>query len=912
MNDLPCPGRDRWIAFLSGDLPSGEIEQLALHLEFCATCVGLLGECEPLEAGLSTEIRRDLRESPDEKKQQTAAAPNSPPSTQCAAQSEAFLPGEIRCPNCRQFLPGDAIAKSARVICPTCGQAIEIAADRAMPGGQPVRPLTRMGRYELLESLGAGAFGAVWRARDVELDREVAIKVPRPGREIDADAEERFQREARSAAQLKHPHIVSVHDVGRHHETLFMVSDLVRGVSLAEWLRSSPPGFRESAEVVAQIAEALAYAHAKGVVHRDLKPANVMLEIDGAEANALPTGAPSAVAQRETAKAGGSTVTSQPKQPSRSLAASAPFCVHIMDFGLAKRDAGDVTVTVDGQILGTPAYMSPEQIRNPHAVDGRGDLYSVGVILYEMLTGELPFRGVTRMVLHQALHDEPRPPRKLNDRIPRDLETITLKCCAKEPARRFQCAQELVDDLRRYLRNEPIHARPVGALGRAWRWSRRNPLSSALVTVIALVTGAGVSATLLQARRAESARQESSVYAGLATDSLQTLIRDVGEGLDNLPQARGLRSQVLEQSVTTLDRLAKMPGARQQAEDLLAMNHRVRGDIHLSRLELQAAETQYREALALSDHSPDRSSANIEPAIAAMRLGTVYVQMRRFADAKPFLESAIELFTPLATGDDADVWVVRHLVAAHLALASVELFSQRPRQGADAAKRCVELARRLANQPDTKYIGELGVAAGMTPLSVSLDQLGETEQARRRFEEGRGIIERLLLLDQNSYAAQFEGGVLFHERGKFLEKHGELAEARLSYQRCLELLHRMALADPSAKNQLNKQALVEVGGRLGRIAEHDGAAFFHAARAYAHAAQLAADGKGPNERSREQNVMYLQSALSAVELLKQSREHGYFQQPDHVVQMIDAPEFAVLQHHPEYQRLVSELSGGPD
>src|SRR5262249_7430944 len=147
---------------------------------------------------------------------------------------------------------------------------------------------------------------------------------------------------------------------------------------------------------------------------------------------------------------------------------------HVMDFGLAKRDAGEVTVTLDGQVLGTPAYMSPEQARGAgHHADARSDVYSLGVVLYQLLTGELPFHGNTRMLLHQVLHEEPRPPRKLNDRIPRDLETICLKAMAREPSRRYPTAAEYAEDLRRFLRGEPIRARPVRAWERALRWARR-------------------------------------------------------------------------------------------------------------------------------------------------------------------------------------------------------------------------------------------------------------------------------------------------------------------------------------------------------------------------------------------------------------------------------------------------------
>jgi WD40 repeat protein len=357
-----------------------------------------------------------------------------------------------------------AEASLSSLTCSACGNCfslIDEAADELPLSGA-------FGHFEILRHLGSGGFGAVYQAHDAQLDRVVALKIPRRGQLTAAEADQ-FLREARTAAQLRHPHIVSVHEVGRHAETFYIVSDFIDGESLAARLARQPLAAREAAAMCQKLAQALHHAHEAGIVHRDLKPANVLLD--------------------------------QACEP------------HITDFGLARRETGEVTLTMDGVVVGTPAYMSPEQARGQsHHADRRSDLYSLGVILFELLTGELPFRGNMHMVTEQILTEEPPGPRKLNATVPRDLETITLKCLEKDPARRYATAQALADDLGRYLHGEPILARPVGRVERTWRWCKRKPAQAALVAVLVLV---GVAAPVV-ALQQHASRQAAQVQAQTA------------------------------------------------------------------------------------------------------------------------------------------------------------------------------------------------------------------------------------------------------------------------------------------------------------------------------------------------------------------------------------------------------------
>lgn len=305
--------------------------------------------------------------------------------------------------------------------------------------------------YDILTFLGRGGMGIVFKARDVRLKRTVAIKMIPEGTFPSTDDLARFRREAEAVARLQHVNIVQIYEIGEHHNKPYISLEFVDGGNLVRRLVAGPQPPRQAAQLIETLARAMHYAHQRGIIHRDLKPANVLLTSDGI-----------------------------PK---------------ITDFGLAKRLDTDSEQTRSGAILGTPRYMAPEQAGGRFEIGTYTDVYSLGAILYELLTGQPPFEAPGMLeTIELVRNKEPTPPTRLQPRLPRDLETICLQCLQKEPGRRYLTAEALAEDLRAYLNGEPIRARRAGLAERTIIWARRRPaeailLAVGLVAVLGLVVG---------------------------------------------------------------------------------------------------------------------------------------------------------------------------------------------------------------------------------------------------------------------------------------------------------------------------------------------------------------------------------------------------------------------------------------
>jgi WD40 repeat protein len=378
-----------------------------------------------------------------------------------------------------------------------------------LPAGRSELP--RVPGYELLGELGKGGMGIVYKARQAGLNRIVALKMIRSGMGAGHEERERFRAEAQAVARLQHPNIVQIFEIGEwipsdsQEPMPFFSLEFVSGGSLAEKLGGQPQPPRQAAEMVETLAKAMHHAHAHGIVHRDLKPANVLLAAVGLAEDAKPQAA-------------------IPK---------------ITDFGLAKELDADSARTRAGAILGTPSYMSPEQAEgNVARIGPLTDVYALGAILYEMLTGRPPFRGTNAYeTMEHVRTRDPVPPAQLQPGVPRDLETICVKCLQKDPQKRYASAEALAEDVRAYLDGKPIRARPVGRIERAVRWCRRSPLVASLLVLLVFVFLTGTGLVLWQWNKAVNNAAESQ--------------RNAAESLENANEARGITADLLLQKAET-------------------------------------------------------------------------------------------------------------------------------------------------------------------------------------------------------------------------------------------------------------------------------------------------------------------------------------------------------------------------
>jgi len=717
---------------------------------------------------------------------------------------------------------GDSPADDPSTL-PSHGNGVSIdAEDLTMDSGDssPARPFVdqeEIPGYELQGELGRGGMGVVYRALEEKLKRVVALKILLAGPHADKEERVRFQREAEAVAQLQHPHIVQIHDIGEHRRRPYLSLEFLPGGSLSKQISGQPQSPRKSARLVETLARAIHFAHQQGIIHRDLKPGNVLLTSDG-----------------------------QPK---------------ITDFGLAKRLEGDSFATKIGSIMGTPNYMAPEQASDQTVpLSPAVDVYGLGAILYCLLTGRPPFVSSNPInTMRQVLELPPVPPRQLIPDLDRDLETICLKCLEKSPQRRYASAEELADELVRFLDGHPIHARPIGRIPRAWRWCRRKPMIASLTAaVIILVLSLAVGAPIVAVQQAALARAEYAQrvqalsdkkaaedreqqvnnlvrikeenarvardQSELALETLQTVIFDIQDQLENVPRVGRLRRRLIGVALERLNQVADSYLEQDSTEESTA-----------------AALT--RMADLYRQYGPDTSDEKTKPD-APTKTSSLVFAIKLYQRAREIAQARVKQ----APNDS----VRRRMLAFQLSQLSQALIARGGyRHGLATAEEAIEQAERAgAQQPQNgRIIGELTMAHTLKGFAEYklLEQDRERKEAARSLLLAREVGEPWLAEHPGETRVTVALTIAYEYLSVINEINGNALEAEQFLKQRLQLLEQLQNQDDRRGSLTSLQiaertALTrELLGNKARRAERHSEALDHYTRALPIIQQQAED-----------------------------------------------------------------------
>jgi tetratricopeptide (TPR) repeat protein/tRNA A-37 threonylcarbamoyl transferase component Bud32 len=675
-----------------------------------------------------------------------------------------------------------------------------------VPAGRPAVWPSIPG-LELLDVLGSGGMGVVVKARQVALDRDVAVKFLRDAHGADSARRERFLQEARAVARLRHPHLVQVYEFGEvaaaggAASQPYLVLEYVSGGSLADILRGSPQPPAAAARLVEMLADAIHYAHQQGVIHRDLKPANILLS-------------------RKDQEPG--TKNQNPEAGCLDLG-SWFFSPKVSDFGLAKVLAGG-DLTCSGDVLGTPNYMAPEQAAGQSApVTAAVDVYGLGAILYEALTGRPPFAAATvDATLGLVRQDEPVPPRRLQPTVPRDLETVCLKCLRKESGRRYATARDLADDLRRFRAGRPVRARPVGTGERVVGWCRRRPAVAGLLAALVLVFLAGSSGVLWQWRRASRNAAEAEQNAAAFRRERDTarqekeraerrlrMVRVRVDGLNRLGHALLRRpglyrsgQAVLEEALAFYQDLlpeeGNDPRVRRQAAKLFGL---VGGLHHTLGHVGKAAEAYGRQASLLASllqEKPGCKGLRGELADSHRWRGNALRDLGKARQAREAYDRAAGLHEGLLREAPADAGY--QVALANTLLNTATLLSHRDHAGElDALyRRTVVFDRAAVRAAPAKaeFHAELALALGAQGLFFL--EAGRGPEAEAAVREALAIHQRVLAGGRLKGYIERYVARSFVNLGRVLASAGKAQEAEKSYQRAVELLDKLVKDFPES------------------------------------------------------------------------------------------------------------------
>lgn len=636
--------------------------------------------------------------------------------------------------------------------------------------------------YDLLEELGRGSVGVVYKARHRALNRLVALKMVMAGGHVGREQLVRFATEARAVATLRHPAIVQIHEIGESGGLPYLSLEYVDGPSLDRTLGGRPQDPRDAVRLVATLADAVHLAHRSGILHRDIKPANVLISSGGA-----------------------------PK---------------LTDFGLAKDLHDDSSQTCAGTLLGTPCYMAPEQATGDPATLGPAvDIHALGAILYEMLVGRPPFLGATPYeTTMQVVNDEPVAPSRLVGALPPDVETICLKCLQKDPAKRYHDAEALADDCRRFLRDEPILSRPTSTLERAWRWCRRNPRSAALTASVAglvaiVAVGSPLAAFHIEARRQEAetagkrsqdSAREAVTKTTLALNTLQLLVDETQSTLRGVPGTRRLKSDLLDIALDGLERIAEsssneaLDGSDSGPIGALVMRaHMMRAAIYRDLGKSEKALEEYAVAEAIARRraaaQPDKPATKGNLAKVLMAFGEAQTKLGRdIPAARVRLEEALRLWRDLESSSrTADQ---RATASVNVAEACESLAAACARIGDTAVaaalfEEALDRRRDLARAfPENRDLTAEVARASVAMAEIAFTQ-GDPALARSRYAECVDTFEAIVAASPGDLGARLRLADTLGNYGDCCLRSGAPDEARDLVERALAIHRELAAID---------------------------------------------------------------------------------------------------------------------
>lgn len=807
-------------------------------------------------------------------------------------------------------------------------------------GRKPVEPLSPglrvryIGDYELLSVLGQGGMGVVYKARQLSLNREVALKMIRNSELASEDQIRRFQNEAEAVALFDHPGIVPIYEVGLHGDQRYFSMKLIDGEGLDKRLKSGPLKPRVAAELVAEVAEAIHHAHQRGLLHRDLKPANILIDAEG--------------------------------HP------------HVTDFGLAKRMEQESGLTMSGEIMGTPSYMAPEQALGQNSqITTASDVYGLGGLLYAATTGRDPFHGDSLIeTLHKVRVDAPDAPSSINKKVPRDLEVICLKCLEKDPNRRYGSAQEVADDLHRWLNGEPIVARPVNAVARSWMWCKRRPALAALGGALAAAIIAGVigiawqwhqavfqrNAAVVARDDAQKNAQLASTQATLALSTIQDLITEVQSKL-TLPDLYEVKMALLKNAQSHIEAVAgvydksnsskeatalaidmalaniyKQLGQSAKAADFASRSLDVAkarviikenndpsrmnlANIYLFRgllyeefgRNMKAALSENHEALRIWQDIDSHPKAfplgkkQVREALAEanIRVAADYYRIGNIEAAAEGFRKAYDLRQELARSFPDDPGLKQSLSYTTLALAEVSFHLGNPAQADEYYRQTLQWREKMfAEKPKDQ-----GVVVALADVNSQIGEFnlktGNLAEARKRFERARELRAALVQADPRNVALRRNLAMSFYLLGSLGDREGNEKSALESFEAARKLGQQLVDADPQNDKRLMElmEQLAHVGqidkavaiiGRLSAVPIQDNELRVEIARCYA---QCARNATGSQAARKEE------FKLKAMENLRAAVANGFRDR----VTLETEPDLDPLHNRDDFRALVASI-----